>query len=472
MSTARVIGQSLPRIEDLPLVTGRACYAANVSFTHELHMRVVRSSHAHGRIVSIDASAALASPGCVAVWTAADVRNIPPIDFRATRVQGLEPYRQHVIATERVRYVGEPVALVFADDPYRAEDAADLVAIDIEPLPAIVDAIEQPGEFAHGHGTEAAVIRKRYGNVEAAFRAADRIVELRLATGRHSGVPLETRGAIARYDAARDVLELHGASKRPHQNRDLIARMLGRSSSSVHLFESYVGGGFGVRGELYPEDVLVCLAALRLRRPVKWIEDRRENLMACNHSREQTHLVRAAVDAQGHILAIDDEFFHDQGAYVRTTGARVMDGTAGMLPGPYRVPAFRATAHLRLTNKTPAGTYRAPGRYESTFVCERLMDAIAHALRADRVEVRRRNLLPKSEMPYRRPLEVMETEMVIDSADFAGLLDKALDRVQLAPAHGRSEAPQGRRGGRRHRARVLSGEERPGPRRRRTHYGR
>jgi CO/xanthine dehydrogenase Mo-binding subunit len=196
----------------------------------------------------------------------------------------------------------------------------------------------------------------------------------------------------------------------------------------VHLYESDVGGGFGVRGELYPEDVLVCLAALRLGRPVKWIEDRRENLMACNHSREQHHHIRAAVDADGRILGIDDRFFHDQGAYVRTTGARVMDGTAGMIPGAYRVPAYRATAHFRLTNKTPAGTYRAPGRFESTFVCERLLDAIAARLGIDRVEVRRRNLIPTSEMPYKRPLEVMETELMLDSGDYAGLLDKALAR--------------------------------------------
>ena len=168
------------------------------------------------------------------------------------------------------------------------------------------------------------------------------MVELDLAVGRHSGVPLETRGAIARYDAARDVLELHGAAKVPHWNRDNIARMLGRAPASVHLFEGHVGGGFGIRGELYPEDVLVCVAALRLGHAVKWIEDRREHLIAANHSRQQRHKVRAAVDAGGRVLAIDDEFFHDQGGYVRTHAATVPDLTAAMLPGPYRVPAYRA----------------------------------------------------------------------------------------------------------------------------------
>src|SRR5205807_2248995 len=184
------------------------------------------------------------------------------------------------------------------------------------------------------------------------------------------------------------VLELHGATKRPHANRDLIAKMLHLDPARVQLFEGHIGGGFGVRGELYPEDFLVCLGALRLRRPIKWIEDRRENLLACNQSREQRHRVSAAVDKSGCILGLQDEFFHDQGAYVRTHGARVADMTAGMLPGPYRIPTYRAAGHYRLTNKTPAATYRSPGRYESTFVRERLLDAIAECVGIDRIEVR------------------------------------------------------------------------------------
>lgn len=425
----KFVGRSVPRLEDLPLVTGRGRYAASISFPHQLHMRVVRSNHAHGKIVSIDASRALAAPGCVAVWTAADVTAIPPIEFRVTHIQGLEPYRQPVLARDRVRYVGEPVAVVFAEDAYQAEDAADLVTVEIEELPVLLAAYQPPGEFEPGRDTEPTVIRKKYGDLDAAFRAAHAVVELDLSIGRHSGVPLETRGAIARYDATRDVLELHGATKRPHPNRDLLARMLGRSPASVHLYECHIGGGFGVRGEIYPEDVLVCAAALRLGRPVKWIEDRRENLMACNHSRQQRHRIRAAIDAGGRILGMDDEFFHDQGAYVRTHGARVADMTAGMLPGPYRVPAYRVVGHYRLTNKTPAATYRAPGRYESTFVCERLLDAIAAKVGIDRVEVRRRNLISKAEMPYTRSLDVLDTELVLDSGDYAGLLDKVLARI-------------------------------------------
>ena len=239
-------------------------------------------------------------------------------------------------------------------------------------------------------------------------------------------MPLETRGAIARYDAASDMLEMHGAAKVPHWNRDQIARMLGRERKSVNLYEGHVGGGFGVRGELYPEDVLACEAALRFKRPVKWIEDRRENLIACNHSRQQTHRIRAAIDGNGLILGIDDEFFHDQGGYVRTHGATVPDLACAMLPGPYRVPAYRAVGHIRLTNKTPGGTYRAPGRFESTFVRERLLDAIAAKVGISPVEARERNLLAKADMPYDARLDTLGTKVVYDSGDYAGLLGKAL----------------------------------------------
>ena len=423
------IGQSVARLEDPPLVTGRGQFAGDINFPHQLTMRIVRSAHANGRIKSIDPAAARALPGVFAVWTADDIADVPPVDFREGSIPALAPYRQPVLAKDRVRYVGDPVAAVFAADAYVAEDAAELVAVEIEELPPLFDAQAAPVEFSPEHSSEAAVIRQGYGDVEAAFRDAAHIVELELTIGRHSGVPLETRGAIGRYDAAPGVLELHGAAKVPHRNQELLARMLELPPSAIHVHESHVGGGFGVRGELYSEDVLVCVAAKRFNRPVKWIEDRREHLIAANHSREQLHKIRAAVDANGVILAIDDRYFHDQGAYVRTHAARVVHMTAGILPGPYRVPAYRAIGHFRLTNKTPAATYRAPGRYETTFVRERLVDAIAHQLKINRIALRRRNTIGPKEMPYPRPLEALGEEIKYDSGDYAGLLDKLLAKI-------------------------------------------
>lgn len=423
------VGASVQRLEDPPLVTGKGRFAADVSFPHQLHMRIVRSPYAHAKILNIDTAAARAAPGVHTVWTFADIADVPPIDVRLTKIEGLDPYRQPVLARERVRYVGEPVAVIFAADQYLAEDAAELVQIEVEELPVLLHADAPPGKFDDSRSTEVTIVHKEYGDVDAAFRKAHHSVALNLAIGRHSGIPMETRGAIARYDAARDVLELHGAAKVPHWNRDQVARMLKRAPSTIHFLEGHVGGGFGIRGELYPEDLIACVAALRLGRSVKWIEDRREHLIAANHSRQQRHHVRAAFDAAGRILAIDNRFFHDQGGYIRTHGATVPDLAAAMLPGPYEVPAYRAAGHIRLTNKTPGGTYRAPGRYESTFVRERLMDTIAAKLGIDAVEVRRRNLIPKDQMPYARPIDTLGTHIVLDSGDYAGLLDKALKKV-------------------------------------------
>jgi carbon-monoxide dehydrogenase large subunit/6-hydroxypseudooxynicotine dehydrogenase subunit gamma len=422
----RWIGQSVARLEDPPLVTGRGRFAGDIAFPHQLHMRVVRSNHAHGKIVAIDTEAARALPGVVAVWVAADIADVPPVDFREGRIERLEPWRQPVLAADQVRYVGEPVAAVFATDPYVAEDAADLVTIEVAELPVLLDATAEPAEFSPGRNTEVIVLKQGYGDVDAVIRDAEIVVELELSVGRHSGVPLETRGAIGRYDASRDMLELHGAAKVPHRNRDLLARMLKRSPSSITVHEAHVGGGFGIRGELYPEDVLVCVAAMRLGRAVKWIEDRREHLMCANHSRQQTHRIRAAVARDGRLLAIDDEFWHDQGAYVRTHATRVAMMIAGILAGPYKVPAYRSVGHFRLTNKTPAATYRAPGRYETTFIRERLVEAIAQKLGLDPIAVRRKNLIAKEDMPYHLPLEVLGEEIHMDTGDYAGLLDKVL----------------------------------------------
>ena len=270
-------------------------------------MRVVRSPVPHGILRGIDASAAKAMPGVLAVWSASDV-GLGPIEFRQAAFAQLRPYRQPVLARTRLRYVGEPVAVVFAQDPYLAEDAADLVAVEIEDLPATLSADHPPGEFSPGRSTEVTIIDKSFGDVEAAFRNAHSIIDLQLKIGRHSGVPLETRGVIARLETVSDILEMHGAAKVPHRTRDLLAQLLGRSPSSVHLFEGHTGGGFGIRGELYPEDVLACLATLRMGRPIKWIEDRREHLMAANHSREQNHRLRVATDSAGHSLSKTNSF--------------------------------------------------------------------------------------------------------------------------------------------------------------------
>jgi carbon-monoxide dehydrogenase large subunit len=422
----RVFGHSVPRLEDGPLVRGNGLFADDVNFPRQLAMRVVRSQVAHGVLVKVDVAAALASPGVIAVWTGADVAHIPPIPLRAAKPRGMEPYRQPILARERVRYVGEAIAVIFAENPYLAEDAAGLVTANIEVLPAVLDAAAEPAEFLPGISTEATLIRKEYGEVDAAFRTAHAVIELELSIGRHSGVPLETRGAIARYIAATDMIELHGTSDKQHLKREELARLLSRPLPSLHLYDGHIGGGFGVRSELYPEDLLVCLGALRLKRPVKWIEDRRENLVSTTHSREQRHRVRAAADADGGLLAMEDVFFHDQGAYVRTQGVRAADLAASMLPGPYRLPAFRVAGYIRLTNKTPAAAYRSPGRYESTFVRERVMDALAAKLNLDPIELRRRNLVTAAEMPYSRPIESLDHEVLLDSGDYVGMLDKCL----------------------------------------------
>ena len=426
--SGKVLGRSLPRLEDIPLLTGRGRFVDDINFPDQLHMRIVRAQHAHGDIVAIDTEAARALPGVVAVWTGDDIRDLPPIDFRDPAPKELQPYRQPALAQGRVRYVGEPVAAVFAEHAYVAEDAANLVEVEIDERPPLLAACDRPASSRRVFRPSPSPCAASMAISKARSPRRAHVIELDLSIGRHSGTPLETRGALARYDRTRDVLELYGAAKVPHRTRDNLARILGRHPESVHLKEGHTGGGFGIRGELYPEDVLVSVAALKFDRPVKWIEDRREHLMAANHSREQRHRVRAAVDAKGHVLALEDTFFHSQGAYIRTHGVRVPGLTSSMVPGPYRVPAYRSVAHFRLTNKTPAATYRAPGRFEGTFVRERLMDAIAAKLGIDRIEIRRRNMIGAAEMPFARALSALGTDVVYDSGDYADLLDKSLAR--------------------------------------------
>lgn len=426
-----VLGDRLPRLEDGPLITGQGRFAGDIDFPGQLHMRIVRAPYAHAEIRGVDAAAALAVPGVVAVWTHDDVADLPPIDFRADHsAENLKPYRQYCLAKDRMRYVGDPVAAVFAEDPYVAEDAAELVEIDAVPLRVVASTDDEPGEFEPGRSTEAALMTHTFGDAEAAFTAAHKVIELDLHTGRHSGVPMECRGAIGVWEDDTETLRLYGAAKIPHRNRDTLTRMLGLDAEKIVLHEGHTGGGFGIRGELYPEDILVLVAAKRMGRPVKWIEDRQEHMMAANQGRNQHHRARIAVDENGMIQGIDVEFWHDQGAYIRTHGANVANRTMCMMTGAYKVPAYRALCHLRLTNKVSAATYRAPGRFESSFIRERLMDAAADELGIDRIELRRRNLITAADMPFAIDFyEPGAENLLIDSGDYPKLLDAALERL-------------------------------------------
>jgi aerobic carbon-monoxide dehydrogenase large subunit len=408
------IGARLPRHEDPRLLRGQGRFGDDISVSGQLWARVVRSPCAHGELKNLSVAAASRAPGIAAVRTAAD---LPPglvIPVRlAVPGPDLSGYLQPVLAVTTVRYVGEPLAVVVGEDPYVCEDAAELVEIDIAERTGVLDARTADAPVA-------AELIRDYGDVEAAFTQARHVVRIELAIGRHSGVPLEPRCLLAVPDHGS--LDLFGMTKVPVWNRDLLARMLGLDETLIRVHEIDAGGGFGVRGEFYPEDFLIPWLSLQLGRPVKWAEDRAEHLVAVNHSRQQHHRIAAAFDDGGRILALDDDVTHDNGAYCRTHGVAVPELTVAMLPGPYRVPAYRGRVRVVLTNKTPCGTYRAPGRFEGTAAREHLLDVAADRLGLDRIELRRRNLLGPSEIPHRRPIATLGTDLVLDTGDYPALL--------------------------------------------------
>jgi aerobic carbon-monoxide dehydrogenase large subunit len=272
------------------------------------------------------------------------------------------------------------------------------------------------------------VVEFGYGDVDQVFEAAAHVVRADVRIGRHSGTPLEPRGLVAEYD--RDTgLTIWGAAKVPHFTRRVLAGMLGLAEHRIHVLETDAGGSFGIRGEFYPEDLLVPYLARLTGRPVKWSEDRYEHLVAANHAREQEHCIELALDADGRLLGLRDEAWLDNGGYIRTHGAVVAVLTAAMMAGPYRLPACRTRVHIITTNKTPIGTYRAPGRFQNTFVREHALDVAAGQLGMDPDELRRINLLDAKDLPHRRPISVFGDPMVLDGADHRAHFDKALETV-------------------------------------------
>src|SRR5437867_10759674 len=445
------IGRSVRRLEDRRLLMGRGTYAADFRLPGMLHGAVLRSSHAHARLGAVDARTALALPGVVAVITADDLGAVGRIPVRLGPRPSIVACLQPPLARDKVRYVGEPVAFVVATGRYLAEDALDVVGVDYHPLPAIADArraVERDAPVLHEAigGNVVTTLETRRGDGTAALANAHTRVSERLAVQRHTGVPMETRGLTAQFDPGTGVLRLWGVAKVAHFNRQVLADLLDYPEHLIQFTELEVGGGFGVRGEFYPEDFLVPWTARRLGRPVQWVEDRREHLMATNHSRQQWHETEIGFDRDGKIVALVDRFLTDMGAYIRTHGVLVPELTAALLPGPYRVPNYTSDVRCVLTNKTPTGTYRGPGRFECTFVRERLMDLAAPRLGLDPIELRRRNFITPAEMPYEVGGASLNQRTVYDCGDYASALDHALAALGYAAA--RREQAEARRHGR------------------------
>lgn len=428
------IGSPVERVEDLRFLRGGGQFLDDLDRVGQWHAAVLRSPYAHGRIVRLDPSAALAVKGVRGVITAADVPTpVPTIPFRRPSPT-TAPYAQPVVATEKVRYVGEPVALLVAESAEIAEDALQEIVLEIDALPAVVEwrsAVAGTTLLFDGAGGNiASVFKARCGDAEAAFRSAPYVRRESFVVQRHTALPMETRGLLAEWSPDARRMTVFGAAKLPFFNRRALASMLGLDETAVDYIELDVGGGFGARGEFYPEDFLVAFAARTFGRPVKWVEDRREHFLAIAHAREMEADLEIACTRDGLILGMRGEISVDIGAYVRPNGMTPVRNVAQFIAGPYAIPNLAFESRGVVTNKTPAGTYRGPGRFEGCFFCERLIDLAAGDLGIDRVQMRRRNLLTDAQMPY--PLvPVLPNDgfgdTACDSGDYRVTFDRCLD---------------------------------------------
>ena len=440
-----MIGAATPRVEDARFLRGEGRYVADLKLPGMLEACVLRSPYGHARLAGVDASAALALPGVHAVITAADLpEGIPPIPCRVPTHGEMSGFLQPVIGREVARYYGEPFAVVVADSRTLAEDAAELVEMDWDPLPALATAEEAEAPGApriHEAGNVASRWGVDLGDVEAAKRNAAAVVQETYRVQRHTAMPLETRGLLAQFHPARNLLEVFGPTKVPHTNRAILAQMLQLAEGDIRFIEPDVGGSFGARGEFYPEDFLIPWIARRLNRPIRWIEDRLEHFAAINHSREMRFELTACADAEGRLTALDVKLLADMGAYIRTHGDIVPSHAVAQFPGPYKLRNYRCQAVAALSNKTPTGTLRAPGMFEANFARERAVDRLADKLGLDRLEFRRRNLVTATEMPWHVGTESARRPVIFDSGDFPAILDRACERFAWAGGAAPADKP-------------------------------
>ncbi|WP_420638639.1 xanthine dehydrogenase family protein molybdopterin-binding subunit [Candidatus Poriferisocius sp.] len=426
-----LFGASIRRKEDPRLLRGNGRYVSDVKLHGMVHAVFIRSPHAHALIRGIDVSVAIADPRVVCVLTAAELpQDLPPlpcIDAEETT----KPFNQPILATEKVRYVGEPVAvLVVEGDRYVAEDIAGNIDVDYEPLPAVASAtaaMAPEAPVVHFESNIVDVLKYSVGDVESALAGAPHTLSERFVTQRYAGTPLETRGVIVQWDEARNGLTMWSSTQVPHSLKSTLVGYLGLAENAVRVIAPDVGGAFGVKLQPYPEEIVLGLVAERVGRPIKWVEDRYEHFLASTHGREQYHDVEVGYDDDGRILAIRDHAVTNTGAYLqRLTLVEPFIGVS-MLSGPYNIEHQQLVSSIVMTNTTPLNPFRGVGHVQAAFTMERIIDLVAAAVGADPGEVRKRNMFTAGVFPLHRGIgNVLAGEIIYDSGDYQECLNRAL----------------------------------------------
>jgi carbon-monoxide dehydrogenase large subunit len=426
-----LIGASPRRKEDRRLVTGSGRYVDDIRLPGTAYLAIVRSPHAHARVRRIDGTAALRRPGVLSVLTVRDApelaASVPPL----IREPGWPAYVHPVMAGERVRHVGEAVAVVAADDPYRAADAAEAVVVEYEPLPVAAEPVVPAPGIVHDGWPDNRAGRQESstGDVARGFAEAETVVEIRLTYPRVTGVPIEGRAVLAAPDPESGRLTVWSSTQVPFNVRTAIAAALDVPEDSVRVIAPDVGGGFGIKGHVYPEDVLVPAVARRLGRPAKWTETRTEHFLTASGDRDQTHAARLGVRRDGTITALETTFTRDHGAFP-TLGGAMTANTMNHLVGPYRVPNYRARADNIVTHKSFGAAYRGAGRPEAALVLDRLLDRGARAIGMDPAAFRRHNLIRPEQMPFATGLTYRDgVPIIYDPADYVAAFDALLQRL-------------------------------------------
>jgi carbon-monoxide dehydrogenase large subunit len=437
MTHPQYIGKAIKRIEDLPLLQGRGRFVDDLQFPETLQAAFVRSPHGHALIRGIDTKLARELEGVHAVLTLADLppqlsRQRIPLQFRAAQLPA--DITQFALARDEVAFVGEAVAVVIADTRYIAEDAAALVAVDYEPLPAVSDcrlAVQDGAPVAH-RGKSSNVMhqfRQSYGDVAGAFGRAPHRTRVNLKQHRGGAHSIEGRGALAVFEENEDRLTVWSSTQLAHEVRAFLMALLRLDENQVRVVAPEVGGGFGAKFVMYPEEVVVAVAALMLRRPIKWIEDRREHFLAAIQERDQYWDLDIAFDDDGRLLGVRGRMIHDEGAYT-PQGVNLPFNASTALPGPYVLPAYELDVQVVETNKVATMPVRGAGYPEGAFAMERVLDAVADALAIDRAEVRQRNLVPAEKMPYATPLKTRSgSGITLDSGDFPACQQRVMDAI-------------------------------------------